>query len=227
MGWAVNDREHDAIATIAKQVWADAIDAEGGHRDGAGLAEITGLLPAKMLADYPPGMRVIVRRERPHPGAQLDLIETRGGWRYTAFATDTRVGQLAFLDARHRAHARVEDRIRAAKDTGLRNLPLHGFDQNRIWCQIVQLACELIAWTQMLGYLTHSARRGEPKRLRLRLLGVAGGLAHHARHLVLHLGAEHPGPTSCSPVAPRSPARRPNPADPLPGLNPSSAATVR
>jgi len=55
--------------------------------------------------------RVIVRRERPHPGAQLDVFEERDGWRYTAFATDTRVGQLAALDARHRAHARVEDRI--------------------------------------------------------------------------------------------------------------------
>ena len=64
------------------------------------------------LAGYPPGTRVIVRRERPHPGAQLDAFEERDGWRYTAFATDTRVGQLAALDARHRAHARVEDRIR-------------------------------------------------------------------------------------------------------------------
>jgi hypothetical protein len=52
---------------------------------------------------------VIVHRERPHPGAQLDVFEERDGWRYTAFATDTGVGQLAHLDARHRAHARVED----------------------------------------------------------------------------------------------------------------------
>jgi hypothetical protein len=58
-------------------------------------------------------------RERPHPGAQLDAFEEADGWRYTAFATDTRFGQLAHLDARHRAHARVEDRIRCAKDTGL------------------------------------------------------------------------------------------------------------
>jgi hypothetical protein len=46
---------------------------------------------------------VIVRRERPHPGAQLDAFEEADGWRYTAFATDTRFGQLAHLDARHRA----------------------------------------------------------------------------------------------------------------------------
>jgi hypothetical protein len=109
--WAITDRERQAIALIAESVWADAVETDGSYRDGAGLAEITGLLPAKALAGYPDGTRVIVRRERPHPGAQLDLIEERDGWRYTAFATDTHAEQLALLNARHRAHARVEDRI--------------------------------------------------------------------------------------------------------------------
>jgi hypothetical protein len=88
----------------------------GEIREGAEVAEVTGLLD---LRRWPAGMRVIVRRERPHPGAQLSLLEEADGWRYQAFATNTRVGQLAFLEARHRAHARVEDRIKAAKDTGL------------------------------------------------------------------------------------------------------------
>ena len=87
------------------------VDADGGHRDGAGLAEVTGLSPARALAGYPSGTRVVVRRERPHLGAQLDAFEEADGWRYTAFATDTKIGQHAWLDARHRAHARVEDRI--------------------------------------------------------------------------------------------------------------------
>ncbi len=52
------------------------------------VAELTGLLPTGMCADYPAGMRIIVRRERPHPG-QLDLIEEADSWRYTCFATDT------------------------------------------------------------------------------------------------------------------------------------------
>ena len=95
VGWAIRDKERTAISAIPKPVWADAIDADGGHRDGAGLAEITAVLPAAALAGYPAGTRVIVRRERPHPGAQLDAFEERDGWRYTAFATDTRVGQLA------------------------------------------------------------------------------------------------------------------------------------
>lgn len=92
VGWAITDKERAAIGAIPKAVWADAIDADGGHRDGAALAEITGVLPARSLVGYPAGTRVVVRRERPHPGAQLDAFEERDGWRYTAFATDTRVG---------------------------------------------------------------------------------------------------------------------------------------
>ena len=91
VGWAITDKERAAITAIPACVWADAVDADGGHRDGAGLAEITRVLPARVLAGYPSGTRVIVRRERPHPGAQLDAFEEADGWRYTAFATDTRV----------------------------------------------------------------------------------------------------------------------------------------
>ena len=116
--------------------------------------------------DRPPGMRVIVRKERPRPGAQLRLTN-RDGLRLTAFATNSRRGQLPDLELRHRRRARAEDRIRVAKDTGLANLPLYGFDQNRIWCAIVQLACELIAWLQMLALHNHPARRWEPKHPRL------------------------------------------------------------
>ena len=107
------------------------------------------------------GMRVIVRKERPHPGAQLRFTDI-DGHRFTCFATSTKGGQLADLELRHRRRARCEDRIRCAKDTGLRNLPLHGYAQNQIWCEIVALACELLAWTQMLA-LTGAARRWEPE----------------------------------------------------------------
>jgi hypothetical protein len=143
-------------------VWADAIDADGGHRDGAGLAEITGLLPAGVLDDYPPGTRVIVRRERPHPGAQLDLMEERDGWRYTAFATDTRAGQLAWLDARHCAHARVEDRIRTANDTDLDRFPSCTFAINQAWLTVVMLAST--SWPgHSGGYSTASWRKPNRK----------------------------------------------------------------
>ena len=158
VGWAITAKERAAIAAIPAWLWADAVDADGGHRDGAGLAEITRVLPARALVGYPPGIRVIVRRERPHPGAQLDAFEEADGWRYTAFATDTRVGQLARLDARHRAHARVEDRIRCAKDTGLDHFPSRSFAINQAWLTVVMLAVDLIAWTQHLLLLRRSGQ---------------------------------------------------------------------
>jgi hypothetical protein len=136
------------------------------------------------------GPRVIVRKERPHPGAQLRFTDI-DGHRFTAFATDARKGQLADLELRHRRRARCEDRIRNAKDTGLRNLPLKGFAQNQLWCEIVSLACELLAWTQMLA-LTGTARRWEPKRLRLRLFSAAGRLARGGRRLRLRLAERWP-----------------------------------
>ncbi|MEU6700346.1 IS1380 family transposase, partial [Pseudonocardia sp. NPDC046786] len=150
VGWAITDRERGAIAAVPNKVWAAAVDTDGEPRDGAAVAEITGLLPAASPAGYPESTRVIVRRERPHPGAQLDLMETRDGWRYTCLATDTRAGQLAFLDARHRAHARVEDRIRTGKDTGLGHFPSRTFAINAAWLTVVMLAVDLISATQHL-----------------------------------------------------------------------------
>ena len=49
------------------------------------------------------------------------------------------------MELRHRRRARCEDRIRNAKDTGLRNRPLRDYAQSQIWRQIVALACELLA----------------------------------------------------------------------------------
>ncbi len=191
VGWAIRDKERTAISAIAKPVWADAIDADGGHRDGAGLAEITHVLPAAALAGYPARTRVVVRRERPHPGAQLDAFEERDGWRYTAFATDTRLGQLAALDARHRAHARVEDRIRTAKDTGLDHFPSRSFPINTAWLTVVMLAVDLIAATQHL-LLHGDLAKAEPKTLRYRLLHVAARLTRGQRRCWLRVQRSWP-----------------------------------
>jgi hypothetical protein len=133
---------------------------------------------------------VIVRKERPHPRAQLRFTDI-DGHRFTAFATDAEKGQLADLELRHRRRAPCEDRIRCAKDTGLRNLPLRGFTQNQVWCEIVALACELLAWTQMLAP-AGKARRWEPKRLRLRLFAIARRLARGSRRLRLRLAERWP-----------------------------------
>jgi len=183
----------DALAKIPPGVWTPAYDADGHVRDGAFVAELTGLLD---LSSWPKGMRVICRKERPHPGAQLRLTDI-DGMRVTAFATNTRTGgpgtQLADLELRHRRRARAEDRIRRiCKDTGLGNLPLHGFNANRIWCALVGLAVELTAWMQLLALAGHDARRWEPKRLRLRLFTVPAVLARTGRQVWLHLAGKSP-----------------------------------
>ena len=191
VGWAIKDKERAAISALPQRVWADAIDADGGHRDGAALAEITGVLPARSLVGYPSGTRVIVRRERPHPGAQPDAFEEADGWRYTAFATDTAFGQLAHLDARHRAHARVEDRIRGAKDTGLNHFPSRSFAINQAWLTVTMLAVDLLAATRHL--LLHGAlAKAEPKALRYRLLHVAARLTRGQRRCWLRIQRSWP-----------------------------------
>jgi len=134
-------------------------------------------------------MRVIARRERPHPGAQLRLTD-HNGWRITCFATNTRGPgwTLPVLEVRHRQRARCEDRIRAAKDTGLRNMPFYDYARNRIWAEVVALATDLLAWTQTLAWAEHEpARRWEPKRLRFRILAAAGRVVHTGRRRHLRL----------------------------------------
>jgi len=176
------------LATIPADLWEPAYDAGGQLRPGAWVAEVTGLFP---LTSWPAGMRLIVRKERPHPGAQLRITDI-DGHRITAFVTNTRKGQLADLELRHRRRARCEDRIRCAKDTGLANLPLHDFAQNQIWCAIVALAGDLTAWTQTLALTGHEARRWEPKRLRLRLFSIPARVARTGRRRLLHLAATAP-----------------------------------
>lgn len=191
IGFGLPANTAELLALLPAEVWTPAYDANDAIRDGAWVAELTGLLD---LTGWPPGMRVIARKERPHPGAQLRITDA-DGLRVTAFATNSTRGQLPDLELRHRRRARAEDRIRAAKDTGLTNLPLHDFDQNQIWCAIVALACELTAWMQMLALTDTHARRWEPKRLRTRLFTVPATLARTGRRRLLHLAEHHPWAT--------------------------------
>ncbi|GAA2737979.1 hypothetical protein GCM10010439_70170 [Actinocorallia aurantiaca] len=183
IGFGLTDDICAAILALPEDMWKVAYDDERRVRDGAWVAELTGMLD---LSSWPKGMRVIVRKEHPHPGAQLRLTDL-DGHRFTVFVTGTRPGggrgQLADLELRHRHRARCEDRIRNAKDTGLRNLPLHGAAQNQVWLEFVALAADLLAWMQMLALHDHPAPRWEPKRLRLRLFSAAGRLAKGGRRL--------------------------------------------
>ena len=128
------------------------------------------------------------------PTAQLRITDA-DGLRITGFLTNTAPGgparQLADLELRHRRHARVEDRIRAAKDTGMRNLPFHDMNQNRIWLAVAALAADLLAWTARLA-LPATAAVYEPKRLRLRILATAGRLVRSARRRILHIDSSWP-----------------------------------
>lgn len=180
----------DALATMPRQAWKKALDTGGQRREGALVAELTRWLP-DTFAGWPEGMRVIARKERPPPGAQL-WITDENGWRITMFATNTTGPTLAELEVRHRSRARCEDRIRNLKDTSASNLPLQAFDKNQIWLELSQIASELIAWTQLLALHDLPARVWEPKRIRLRLLPVAGRIITTARRRNLRLSKRWP-----------------------------------
>jgi hypothetical protein len=180
VGFPVTEPVRQAIASVPAHAWQVALDADGEVREHADVAEITGLVDTSILARWPAGMRLIVRREHPHPGAALSLFEHHDGWRYQVAATNTQVGQLAFLEARHRAHARVEDRIRHAKDTGLSRLPSREYAINQAWIACVTLAADLTAWLRLLALPT-SLKSCEPKALRYRLLHVPARLTRGSR----------------------------------------------
>jgi hypothetical protein len=200
IGFQAQDTVKAAVEAIPEQAWRAAVDGDGEPRDGAQVAELTAWMPTPTRSsrpgpkDWPSGMRVIARRERPHPGAQLRLTD-HNGWRITCFATNT-TGPgwtLAALEVRHRQRARCEDRIRNLKDTGLRNLPFHDYAKNRLWLEIVALAADLLAWTQTLAFDAHEpARRWEPKRLRFRILAVAGRVTRTGRRRRLRLPRDWP-----------------------------------
>jgi Transposase DDE domain group 1 len=187
IGWQAGEDVAAALARLPETAWTPAYDGDGCPRDGADVAELTGLLN---LTGWPEGTRVIARREVPHPGAQLRLTD-HDGRRITCFATNTTGGQLANLELRHRRRARAEDRIRCAKDTGLGNLPLHDAASNAVWLAVVLLACDLLTWTQTLA-LIGPLRVAEPKTLRSRLLAIAGRLARTGRRVHLRLDRHWP-----------------------------------
>jgi hypothetical protein len=188
VGMTVTEAIHEHVLKVPASAWTAAVETNGEVRDGAWVAELTGSL----LDGWPKGMRLIVRKERPHPGAQLRITDA-DGMRITCFATNTAGRPIAELELRHRLRARAEDRIRAARATGLRNLPLHTTAQNKVWLEIVQIALDLLAWMPMLA-LTGKARLWEPRRLRFRLFSAAGQLVTTGRRRILRLAATGPGP---------------------------------
>jgi Transposase DDE domain group 1 len=188
VGFDLTEPIRDAILTLGQDAWVPAISQDGEPRDdGAWVAEITDDLD---LSGWPAGSRVLVRREIPHPGAQLSFTD-HDGHRFQAILTDQPDTDIAYLEARHRGHARVEDRIKDGKDTGMQKLPFRDFAMNAVWLALSLIAQDLIAWTKALA-LDGDLARSEPKRLRYRLLHIAGRVAFHARQAILHLDRDRP-----------------------------------
>jgi nucleotide-binding universal stress UspA family protein len=210
VGWAMTEREKTAIRLVPQQAWVQAIGPRGqlrerraveacdnsrcGHSrcwvEEAHVTELTGLLRqgpgGDQLASWPAKMRVFVRRERPHPGAQLTLFETQDGWRYTLWVTNRPettkgwLGQPQYIDAAHRVHARVEDCIRTGKDTGLGRFPSHDAAINSAWLTAAMTAAVLLAWLKVLA-LDGDLAKAEPKTLRYRILHAAARLVRGGR----------------------------------------------
>jgi hypothetical protein len=186
VGYELSEGVRAAILQIPDSAWVSALDQDGSPRPNGQVCEITSHLD---LSGWPAGSRVIARRERAHPGAQLSFTD-HDGHRFQAILTD-QPGQVAHVERDHRGRARVEDHIRNDKDTGLRNLPFKDFEHNRVWLEIVRIAHDLLVWTQRL-LLTGELAKSEPKRLRYRILHVAGRLSFHARKATLQIQASWP-----------------------------------
>jgi hypothetical protein len=187
VGYELTETVRAAILEIPEQAWVAALDQDGDERENGEIAEITDQVD---LSSWPQGSRLIVRRERPHPGAQLSFTD-HDGYRFQAILTDQPDEGIAEIECRHRQRAHVEDRIRDDKDTGLAKFPFQQFALNQVWLQIVLLAHDLIVWTQAL-LLDGELATAEPKRLRYRLLHVAARLAFHGRRGRLRLQHDWP-----------------------------------
>jgi len=188
LGYYIDQRVGQAALALPKKRWLPALDADGEEeRDGAWVAELTDRVD---LSGWPEGTRLIVRREIPHPGAQLRFTD-HDGHRYQCFLTDEPDEDIAGLEARHRLHARVEDRIQESQELGLGRLPFQALEPNQAWFELALLAQDLLAWLRLL-VLEGELALAKPKRLRHRLLHVAGRLTRSGRRRTLHLPAAWP-----------------------------------
>ena len=187
LGYAIHERVREAILATDEQAWTAAVNADRQPRDGAWVTELT---DQANLDGWPEGTRLICRRERPHPGAQLAFTDL-DGHRFQCFITDQPDPDIAALEADHRQHAQVEDRVKSLKATGAGHLPFHSFEANAAWFELALLAHDITVWTQQLT-LDGEHKLAEPKRLRYRILHVAGQLTRHARQTTLHLPADWP-----------------------------------
>ena len=199
IGFDVDADVRAAIGRLPADRWQPGLDnSTGAVRGDIDVAEITDLLTDRLRrTGWPATMRVIARRTKLAPGEQPTLFHL-DGYKYSCFVTDTGPGlSVQLLDARHRAHARVEDRVRTGKDTGLGHLPSKSWTVNLAWCHAVAIAVDLLAWLKLLGCPDiGTLAKAEPATLRYRLLHVPGRLVRHARIRWLRVPATWPWATA-------------------------------
>jgi hypothetical protein len=169
------------IHTDADDAWQPALGTDGRLRDDAFVTELT---DAVDLSGWPPGTRLIVRREPRHQGAQQSLFPSEQ-WRYWGHYTDQE-GDPAVLDADMRAHAHVEQHIARLKDSGAARFPFTAFDANAAWLALVCWAADLVRWFQLLC-LTGPLTRANPKALRWRIFHAPARAVYRGGRLVLRL----------------------------------------
>jgi len=179
------------VVAVPEAAWTPAISADGAElREHAEVVEITDRVD---LSGWPPGCRMITRREDPHPGAQLTFTDV-AGHRFQVFVTDLPDADIAYLEALYRGRGRAERQICDTKATGLTNLPSHSFQINSAWLQLVLTAHDLLAWTRLLA-LTGDIARAEPKRLRYCLFHTAGHVVTTGRRTTCRLSKSWPWTT--------------------------------
>lgn len=172
-----------------KKYWEPATDQQGEQRHNAWVIDASKVIALK---NYPPGTRLHLRAEPLHPGANASLFDTDGN-RVTAFLTDAPRYNVAFLDARHRARGRCENRIKTLKNTGLGKLPYHSYAANTAWANLAMFAMNLVSWLQLAVLPTgHAAGRWDMKRWRYRLFSMAGKIVHGGRQTKLSLSRKAP-----------------------------------
>ena len=182
------------LVNLPKRAWSPAITADGSDwREHAEICEITHLVGDIFDATraWPSGLRMIARRELPHPGAQLTFTDN-DGHRYQVFVTDLADTDVAYLEALYRGRGRAERQICDTKATGLTNLPSHSFAINHAWLQLVLSAHDLLAWTRLLALAGTSLADAEPKRLRYCLLHTAARVGRSSRRTTCRLAANWP-----------------------------------
>jgi hypothetical protein len=195
VGWTITDADEAAIAALPVDAWTDSLRQNGEATATAGVAEITGL--DARAEKWLPRLRLTVRRTKPAARHRKNLtaLERKTGWRYAIVATNiTRMRGIPgshhpqWLDALHRSHATVEDRVRTNKAMGLRNLPSKAWTVNRGWVLAANIAADITTWTRLLGLHDQpDLVDAEPETLRYRLLHLPATLSSHARQRVLKI----------------------------------------